>query len=61
MNKLTGEVEGPEECGAVPDVTQIPLLSLAARSDRVLDRILREVVEDVVRQKEISAGFGNIA
>jgi hypothetical protein len=61
MNATTGEPEGfPRDDEAVPDVTQIPLLQLAPRGDRTLDAAIRRLIEDVVDEGEITAGFGNI-
>jgi hypothetical protein len=61
MNATTGEPEGfSTKDEAVPDVTTIPLLQLAPDGDRVLDAAIRRLVEDVVDEREITAGFGNI-
>jgi hypothetical protein len=61
MNVTTGEPEdfsGDDE--AVPDVTQTPLLELTSQGDRVLEAAIRRLVEDLVDEDEITAGFGNI-
>ena len=61
MKPTTGEPEGyPRNDEAIPDVTRIPLLRLAPRGDTVLDAALRRLIEDVVTEGEITAGFGNI-
>ena len=61
MNETTEERGDAWEYGhAVPDVTEIPLVDLAPHEDRVLDAAIRRLVEDVVSQTEITAGFGNI-
>lgn len=61
MNETTGEPEGATGCSeALPDVTEIPLLSLIPQDDRVLDAAIRRLVEDVVDQRDITASFGNI-
>jgi len=61
MNATTGDLEGfsgGDE--AVPDVTRIPLRQLAPDGDRVLDAAIRRLVEDIVDEGQITAGFGSI-
>jgi hypothetical protein len=61
MNETTGTPGGVDGgSDAVPDVTQIPLSLLEAQEDRVLDTAIRRLVDDIVSQREITAGFGNI-
>jgi hypothetical protein len=46
--------------GVVPDVTRTPLRELDFPGDSVLDAAVRRLIEDVVQEGEITAGFGNI-
>jgi FXSXX-COOH protein len=61
MNATSGGPEGisiPDE--ALPNVTQTPLVQLASQGDRVLDAAIRRLVDDVVNEDEVTAGFGNV-
>ena len=61
MNATTGDAEGVlSRDDALPDVTQIPLLELAPEGNRVLDAAIHRLVEDIVEDRETTAGFGNI-
>jgi FXSXX-COOH protein len=60
MDETIDMSDGAE--GSVPavlDVTQIPLLDLAPGDDRVLDSVIRRLVDDVASNNEITAAFGN--
>ncbi len=60
MDETTGEPKGVTQTDdALLDVTQIPLLSLSAREDRVLDSVIRRLIEDVVDRRDVTASFGN--
>jgi FXSXX-COOH protein len=60
MDATTGEPDGfSSDDDAVLNVTQTPLLQLDP-GDSVLGAAIRRLVEDLVEEDEITAGFGNI-
>ncbi|SHN38656.1 hypothetical protein [Cryptosporangium aurantiacum] len=61
MNETGDEAEDARASSSVIlDVTQLPLLGLVGSGDSVLGASIRSVVDDVVNQRELTAGFGNI-
>lgn len=60
MNETSGGPEGVmDRDDAFPDVTEVPLLGLAPQGDGVLAAAIRRLIEDVVNERDITAGFGN--
>lgn len=59
MDETTGGPEGMRGTDAFPNVTRIPLLSMAPEDDNVLEAAIRQVVDDAINQRDITAGFGN--